>query len=440
MHPDWLSLAAFLPDGRPLRPDDAPGARAARGETVSGETLLFKRHDGTVIWASVAAAPILGRDGVLQGIVSTYTDITPIVMLRQEVEAKAAEVEATFAALADAIVIYTPDGEVRYHNQRARELLDNILSEDEKPRPPQWMAAFARRPDGAPISPEDSPAARAARGEVVTGEMLVFHCPDGEEIWVSATAAPICMHGGMLMGVAGTYTDITALHRLQEQQKMLLQTVSHDLRAPLAVIKGHAQVVEAMLSERQLDGELKESVAAIIRGASRMDVMIQDLVEVSRWEGGHLTLRREAVAVPSFLQELLRRNSPAIETARVTVEVPADLPPVWADYARLERILVNLLSNALKYSDPGTPVSVRVRHAENEVVFAVTDQGRGIPPEALPHLFERFFRAETTRATEGVGLGLYITRALVEAHGGRVWVESVVGVGSTFYVALPTVE
>ncbi|HOS42378.1 MAG TPA: PAS domain-containing sensor histidine kinase [Armatimonadota bacterium] len=436
-HPHWLSLSAYTADGAALRPEDAPGARAARGETITSETLLFKRRDGTIVWTSVSAAPIISRDGALLGVVSTYTDITPIVTLRQKVEAQAAELEATLSSLADAIVIYTPEGEIRFHNQRAQELLDHILSTEEKPTPPQWMDAYARRPDGTRIAPEDSPSARAQRGEVVTGEVLVFHCPDGREIWVSVTAAPICIHENMLMGVVGTYTDITPLHRLQEQQKVLLQTVSHDLRAPLTVIKGHAQVVAEMLRDQQLDGALRESLAAIDRGVNRMDVMIQDLVVVTCWEGGSLELKREAVPLPAFLDELLRRVSPVMETARITVEAPADLSPVWADYARLERILVNLLSNALKYSDPGTPVTVRAWRAEREVVLAVHDQGRGIPPEALSHLFERFFRAETARATEGVGLGLYITRALVEAHGGRAWAESEVGVGSTFYVTLP---
>jgi signal transduction histidine kinase len=113
--------------------------------------------------------------------------------------------------------------------------------------------------------------------------------------------------------------------------------------------------------------------------------------------------------------------------------------PLSADYNRLERILTNVLSNALKYSDPGTPVWVRARQTGHEVEVAITDQGYGIAPDDLSRLFERFYRAKETRA-EGIGLGLYITKQLVEAHGRRIWVESEVGKGSTFTFTLPVVQ
>ena len=165
--------------------------------------------------------------------------------------------------------------------------------------------------------------------------------------------------------------------------------------------------------------------------------MIQDLVDATRWESGQLELKREAIILPGYFNDLLHRLSLSMETTRIRVKMPADLPPVCADYARLERILVNLLSNALKYSDPGTPVQVNARAQDGAVVIAITDQGRGIPPEVIPHLFERFYRAPEERKGEGIGLGLFITKVLVEAHGGRIWVESEVGKGSSFYFTLP---
>jgi len=126
-----------------------------------------------------------------------------------------------------------------------------------------------------------------------------------------------------------------------------------------------------------------------------------------------------------------------LETTRVQVEIPPDLPPVSADAARLERIFTNLLSNALKYSDPGTPVQVCVQPMSGEVSIAVKDQGQGIAPKDMPHLFEKFYRAGSSRKAEGIGLGLYVTKLMVEAHGGRIRVESEVGKGSTFSFTLP---
>jgi len=148
-------------------------------------------------------------------------------------------------------------------------------------------------------------------------------------------------------------------------------------------------------------------------------------------------LALQPVKLPAFIADILERMRTIMEVERILVELPPDLPPVSADYNRLERILLNLLSNALKYSAPGTPVLVRARSTEGMVEVSVADRGVGIAPDDLPYIFERFYRAEEARKTEGVGLGLYITRQLVEAHGGRIRVESRPGVGSTFYFMLP---
>ena len=196
-------------------------------------------------------------------------------------------------------------------------------------------------------------------------------------------------------------------------------------------------MIESELKERRLNGMMQQSMSAIDRGVSRMDLMIQDLVDVTRFEGGQLELKRAVVDLPRYADDLLQRISLTMETARIRVEMPDDLPPVLADYARLERILVNLISNALKYSTPGTPVRLRAWQEKNEIVIALTDKGQGISAEDLPHLFERFYRSKEARSAEGIGLGLYITGVLVEAHGGRIWVDSEVGKGSTFYFTLP---
>jgi signal transduction histidine kinase len=152
------------------------------------------------------------------------------------------------------------------------------------------------------------------------------------------------------------------------------------------------------------------------------------------------TLNREAIDLHAYLPEFLQRSATAIDTTRIRLEVAADVPAVNADYNRLERIILNLLTNALKYSDPGTPVQLRAQRTDHVVEISVTDQGQGITPEDLPHIFERFYRAAGRRKAEGIGLGLYISKLLVEAHGGRIWAESAVGKGSTFSFTLPVVE
>ncbi|MBI2953982.1 MAG: sensor histidine kinase [Chloroflexi bacterium] len=219
-----------------------------------------------------------------------------------------------------------------------------------------------------------------------------------------------------------------------EQRKDFINAVSHDLRSPLTIIRGQAQLIQRAPDREEL---VRKSADAIVEGTGRMNAMIHDLVESARLEAGQLHLEKQAVDLRAFVSDLLERAAELEGMARVKSEIRADLPLVGADPGRLERILLNLLTNALKFSPPETEVLVRAEKTDDEVTVSVTDRGIGIAPEDLPHLFERFYRARVTRIAEGLGLGLYITRMLVEAHGGRVWVESEPGKGSTFYFTLP---
>ncbi len=429
-----------FPDGRSLHAEEVPAHRALQGETVAGERLIVTGADGDDRVVQIFATPV-EIDGYRWGAVATWHDITELERLLSEVQRRAAELDATISGIADGLIIYNPEGDIVRMNDAARELLGYSDEECRESLSPRWMHRHVATPDGKPFSLEYYPAYRALRGERVQGVVMVMKCPPaGRVVWVSASAGPIFTPDHRVLGAVANYADITPLHNLQEQQKVLLQMVSHDLRAPLTVIKGHAQVVAASLEEKRLDGVLLQSMMAIDRGVNRMDVMIQDLVDVTRWEGGQLELKLEPVELPFYLDDLLRRIGLTMEASRIQLALPADLPPVYADYARLERILVNLLSNALKYSDPGTPVLLSARQQDEEVIVAVSDHGRGIAPEEIPHLFVRFYRAAGARKAEGIGLGLYITSVLVEAHGGRVWAESEVGKGSTFYFTLPVVN
>ena len=172
-----------------------------------------------------------------------------------------------------------------------------------------------------------------------------------------------------------------------------------------------------------------------------MNVMIEDLLDAARFEGGQLNLHKQTVDLHAYLGDLLQRASAMLDTSRIRVEFALELPAVAADADRLDRIFINLLSNAVKYSTPGTPIIISVKQQAEAVLIAVTDQGPGISPDDLPHLFQRFYRVKSSaQKTEGIGLGLYITRLLVEAHGGHIWVESTPGKGSTFSFTLPLAE
>jgi PAS domain S-box-containing protein len=358
--------------------------------------------------------------------------------LLREVERRAAELDAALNSIADGVVIVAPDGTIARINSTAERLSGFTVGISVSPPEPAQTIPGMQTPDGLPITLAHMPPIRALRGETVRGELLMFQPPlVPQPIWVSVSAAPLQLPDGTQLGAVVTITDITLLHELQEQQKLFVHMVSHDLRTPLTLISGHAELVEDALAHGEMIHEVHESVEAIRRSVQRMTAMIGDLVDVARLEGGQLQLQRQPVELPAYLAELLHRSATALDVPRIQVEMPADLPPISADCNRLERILANLLSNALKYSAAGTPVQVRARHRGTQVEVTVEDRGNGIAPEHLPHLFERFYRVIDERQTEGTGLGLYITRLLVEAHGGQIWVVSTVGKGSQFVFTLP---
>jgi signal transduction histidine kinase len=215
----------------------------------------------------------------------------------------------------------------------------------------------------------------------------------------------------------------------------LVRMLSHDVRTPLTVIMTRAR----LMARRAPDPEVLHSVEIVSTSARRVATMVDDLVDAMHLETGRFSLERRAVDFAAFAGELKDRLVDTLPVERVQIDPAPALPPLDADPARLERIVVNLLANALKYAPAGSPVRLEARPRDREVLISVRDSGPGIAPEDLPHVFDRFYRAASARATEGLGLGLYICQKLVDAHGGRIWVESASGAGSAFHVALPAV-
>ena len=243
--------------------------------------------------------------------------------------------------------------------------------------------------------------------------------------------------------------DMTERKRMEAEREhlladreMFMHTISHDLRMPLTVVQGYAQLLRETLQQENCGESAGLMCDEIIKGAQRMNRMIEALVDMARLEGGQLQPKVFPLPLAACLQQLLGRLQGVrlrggLDAERLMVEIPADLPPVLVDPDLLERILLNLISNAMKYSPPGSPVSLRAVPNGSEVRVAVVDQGKGIAPEDQSRIFERFYRPQGGRRSDSVGLGLYITRMLVEAQGGRIRVESEPGKGSTFSFTLP---
>lgn len=388
--------------------------------------------------------PIKSPEGVVERLLFTLTDVTEQVRARHRVEQLATEareraqqLDTTIAAIADGLIISDADGRILLTNPAAEAILRLTPEQRSATEAERAVLYRPQLPDGTPLPSEQLPALRALRGETVRGLPYSVR-PAEHTVWVSASAAPLHGPDGRINGAVTTLTDITALHELQEQREDLLRAVSHDLRSPLTVVLGQAQLLLRQMERAGAGEPQRRGAEAIIAGAQRMNLMIQDLVDSARMEAGQLRLELTTVDLAAFIQSLLGQLAGVLEVQRVRLEAPADLPTVRADPARLERILTNLLSNALKYSPAGSVVTVTLSLGEEAIATAVHDRGPGIAPEDRPRLFQRYGRpADGRGAQPGLGLGLYISRILVEAHGGRIWVESEVGAGSTFYFTLP---
>src|SRR5688572_5617496 len=231
------------------------------------------------------------------------------------------------------------------------------------------------------------------------------------------------------------------LRELSAMKEEFLALTTHDLRSPLAVISG---VINFFTSGRlgELTGEQRNMVTMMERNTQNLIELVNDLLDASKLESGTMRLDLSTIELRGLTDELREQMQPlaAEKEIELTEEVPADLPQLRADRAKLRRVLVNLISNALKFTPRGGRVSVSAAPEGSLVRVSVTDTGVGIPPDDLRDIFDKYAQARSraTRSEKGTGLGLYITRQLVELHGGHIEVRSEVGKGSTFSFTIPT--
>ncbi|HUB71776.1 MAG TPA: ATP-binding protein [Acidimicrobiales bacterium] len=305
-------------------------------------------------------------------------------------------------------------------------------------------------PRGGPVPWEGSLAYKAAAESKVvstTGYSLFVSRSDGQRVPVSMTAAPLRL-GEQVVGSVVVLRDVSNEREVDQLKSSLVSTVSHELRTPLTMVQGFA---ELLLSRDDLGAERsREALGQILSSAQRLGRLIDDLLSVSRIDSGKLHVDLGAVSLDDAVVEATRvaasqpvngRGLPAEVPWRLVVDLPPNAPPVMADRDKLVQVLVNLLSNALKYSSPLSQVRVTARECKEYLEISVADQGIGMSEEERSLVFEKFSRADRpdVRQVAGTGLGLYITKSLVEMQHGQIWVESALGKGTTFTFALPRV-
>ncbi len=259
-----------------------------------------------------------------------------------------------------------------------------------------------------------------------------------EPLPVGITYAPLLSEDGKLLNTIATVRDITRFREAEEIKSTFISVVSHELKTPVALIKGYVATLRR--DDAAWDQEIvKDSLKVIEEEADRLTEMIENLLDASRLQAGGLKLNHAQVSLGHLAQRIVKRysaNQSGGHTFRVAF--PDDFPVVLGDEDRLTQVFINLISNAIKYSREGSEIRVSGQVRQDQVVICVTDVGAGIAPADVPFIFDRFYRStDASRRTKGAGLGLYLTRAIVEAHAGRIWVDQKYQDGARICFSLP---
>lgn len=345
--------------------------------------------------------------------------------LRGMVDGLSAErnmLSAVLETMADGVVVVGRDGRVTLVNHAAETLLGIKEGSSQGRR----FIEVVRDHELQGLVSSALSSSQREHGEI---RLLTTHR------YLSATATPLS--GGNASGVLLTLHDQTRAQQIETTRREFVSNVSHELRSPLASIRAMVETLEEGALE---EGEVaRDFVQRIHREVDRMSALTDDILQLFRLESGQAQMEKAPVDVRALVQEVLARfdQRASAKGVALNMDFPETLPDVKGDEQRIMQVLVNLLDNALKFTEKGGRVTVSAGENGEHVVVSVSDTGIGIPREHIPHIFERFYKVERSRRDSGTGLGLAIVKHIVQAHGGEVGVESQEGVGSVFTFTLP---
>jgi two-component system phosphate regulon sensor histidine kinase PhoR len=285
---------------------------------------------------------------------------------------------------------------------------------------------------------EDCPLKAAMRGQEVEPQELTVLNRQKEPVPVMLSAFPLKKKGGAILGEVVIFRDLSSIKRLEKERRHLVNMFAHDLKTPVVGMAGLVRRLRQGKAGPLTEGQMAY-LETIDREMGRLEKLINNFLEFVRLDLHLLTPLPSALQVERECQEVLALLQPLAEAKGIVLETdyPQEVQVIQADPLLFRRTLENLLENAIKYSPPRSTVSLEVQDRGQEVLFAVKDQGPGIAPEDLPHLFEIYYRGADAEKERGFGMGLATVKRIIDAHGGRIWVESPPGQGAVFYFTLP---
>ncbi|MBU1672195.1 MAG: GAF domain-containing protein [Actinobacteria bacterium] len=386
--------------------------------------LNLEQAEGAALRARVG--PISSHWDQVIGAVILLEDVTDMLRLTGELAVEKTKLEAVLENVVVGVVAVNDRGEVLIANTAAFNMLGIA-------RPWWWLGA---RLDEAVTEPELAGALRAAveSSGGVTRSMVSLK--SGRQLDVSCV--PIKDLAPGRSGVVAVINDVTEIRRLEQSRSDFVSMVSHELRTPLTSIKAYVDTLQRQ--DAGFDEETRTGfVKVIARETERMIRLINDLLDLSRIEAGRLEIRPTPLDLAELISRVASRIEPQALGRRISIDVPGEMEPVMAEAGKLEQVLLNIVSNAIKFSPEDGEIRISARPLREKVMIEVRDQGSGIAPENLPYIFDRYTRVGRPgpSGARGSGLGLYVTRKLVEAHGGRIWADSEQGKGTSMLFTVP---
>jgi PAS domain S-box-containing protein len=461
-------------EDRSLAPEGTPLMRALRGEELTGENALDMRLrslDGREVELRVSVAPLRDADGRIAGTVSLGVDVTERNQLARALAEQAEQLNRTFEGMADGVVVYDTEGRWVRTNAAARRLLGlDTASPEFIALPPKDRAALYTPRDGQQShqqTPQEWLVTRALRGDVqaeAETRDIRMRALDGRELEISASVASLRDDRGQVTGAVLLLHDRTERNQLAREREEahasalaeretarqmsdFLSLIGHELRNPLTSLKGQIQLAERQLKRVQASQDTVPDTIAEMLGHLRSPVwqlerLISDLVEAAQLQQGQFTLAMRPCDLAQVVREAVEAQRAAWPERAVVLQVPeGEEVVVLADAERVRQVVTNYLTNALKYTPPEGPIAITLGVEAGQARLSVRDQGPGIPLEEQSQIWEQFRRGRgadaRSGATEGLGLGLYLCKQLIERQGGEVGLESEIGAGSTFWFCLP---
>jgi PAS domain S-box-containing protein len=340
--------------------------------------------------------------------------------------------------MAEGVGIIDLSGQLIYANLMAQEILGLTLSEitGRTYDDPKWQNL---RVDGSPLPDREHPMTIMMRtGMPVLDYEIGVQPPDKEKIYISINAAPLIdRETGLLTGGIGTFMDVTNRRKVLQQKDEFINVASHELRTPVTSLKAAMQIMDRMKDNPKPE-VLSKMIDQSNRSLDKLTNLITDLLDSSRISQGKLNLVKSTVNLARLINNCCANIR---QGGKFEILLEGDLDTeIFADEQQLEQVFVNLINNAVKYASASKFIHISIEKSADEVRIAVADQGPGIPPDQLKHLFEQYYRVDYSGIQiSGLGLGLYISSEIIKKHGGKIGVESVPGTGATFWITLPTV-